>query len=64
MTEKRVGPHPGLIKVAKAYVFEHQIRQNQKVIGLTEAKEDSNRLQGVGWIDEVRQALKLSVIYA
>ena len=53
------GPHPSFIQVAKPFVFEHKIRECLKTIGVNEIKEDQIRLQGVGWIDNVRKALQL-----
>ncbi|KAI9710642.1 MAG: RNA polymerase II C-terminal domain kinase beta subunit [Chrysothrix sp. TS-e1954] len=61
MAIDHVGPNPGLIKVAKGYIFEQQIRRNLKALGVAEAKEDNNRLLGVAWIDDVRQALQLPI---
>jgi len=53
------GPHPAYIQVAKPYVFEQEIQECMKQNGTTETKEDSQRLQGVAWIDSVRRALQL-----
>ena len=53
------GPHPSVIQLAKPYVFEQGLQQCRTVIGATEAKEDTLRLQGVTWIDSVRKALQL-----
>ncbi len=54
-----VGPHPSFIQVAKPYVFEQKLQECMSAIGVTEAKEDTLRLQGVTWIDNVRKALQL-----
>jgi len=54
-----VGPHPSFIQVAKPYVFEQKLQECMTAIGVTEAKEDTIRLQGVTWIDNVRKALEL-----
>lgn len=54
-----VGPHPSFIQVAKPYVFEQKLQDCMTAIGVTEAKEDTIRLQGVTWIDNVRKALQL-----
>jgi CTD kinase subunit beta len=69
---KPIGPHPSTIKVSAPYLsqaaidkrlqpsqpngqFEVQERSN------AEAREDSMRLQGVTWIDNVRRALSLPI---
>ncbi len=54
-----VGPHPSYIEIAKPYIFESKIRECLAIGGVSEAKDDSIRLQGVAWIDGVRKALHL-----
>ena len=54
-----VGPHPSHIEIAKPYIFQHTITACLNAAGVTEAKDDSIRLQGVAWIDSVRKELKL-----
>lgn len=54
-----VGPHPSFIQVAKPYLFEQKLQECMRTTGVTEAKEDTIRLQGVTWIDNVRRALHL-----
>lgn len=54
-----IGPHPSFIEVAKPYIFEQRLQGCLNAIGMTEAKEDANRLQGVMWIDNVRRSLQL-----
>ena len=54
-----VGPHPSHIEIAKPYIFQHTITACLDAAGVTEAKDDSIRLQGVAWIDSVRKALLL-----
>ena len=54
-----IGPHPSFIEVAKPYIFEQRLQGCLNAIGMTEAKEDANRLQGVIWIDNVRRSLQL-----
>lgn len=56
-----VGPHPSHIEIAKPYIFQHTITACLNAAGVTEAKDDSIRLQGVAWIDSVRKALQLPV---
>jgi CTD kinase subunit beta len=56
---KHVGPHPSYIQVARPYVFEQKLQECMNATGVSEAKEDVARLQGVQWIDNVRRALKL-----
>lgn len=53
------GPHPSFIQVAKPYVFEYRIQECMTAIGVSEAKEDHIRLQGIAWIDSVRKAMQL-----
>ena len=55
----RVGPEPSVIQVAKPYIFEKTIQVCTTANGVNEVKEDSFRLQGVAWIDNVRRALQL-----
>lgn len=54
-------PHPSFIQVAKPYVFEHAIQKCLQDTGVSQTREDTVRLAGVLWIDNVRKALKLSV---
>ncbi|KAF2205764.1 cyclin-like protein [Delitschia confertaspora ATCC 74209] len=56
-----VGPHPSYIEVAKPYIFDQNIQKCLANIGMSEAKEDAVRLQGVAWIDNVRRAMQLPV---
>lgn len=56
-----VGPHPSYIQVAKPYVFDQKIQDSLEAAGLSEAKDDSVRLQGIAWIESVRRALRLFV---
>ena len=56
-----VGPHPSFIQVAQLYVFEQELQKCMARTGVTEAKEDNIRLQGIAWIDSVRKALHLCV---
>ena len=53
------GPHPSYIQIAKPYVFDHKVQECLQTAGVTEAKEDNIRLQGVAWIDSTRKALHL-----
>lgn len=53
------GPHPSFIEVAKPYVFQQKLERCLNAIGMSEAKEDSIRLQGVTWIDNIRRAMQL-----
>lgn len=63
-----IGPHPSTIRVAKPYTTQASIEKrllppttDHQERGLAEAREDSNRLQGVTWLDNVRRALQLPV---
>lgn len=68
---KSVGPHPSTIRVARPYIFQHQIDKllrggvqdglDPNVLGVAEAREDQVRLQGVAWIDNVRRELQLPI---
>jgi hypothetical protein len=53
------GPHPSYIQVAKPFIFEQRLQSHIIATGANRAREDSIRLQGVTWIDEVRKALGL-----
>ena len=58
-TTRRNGRMPNYVQVAKSYVFEQEIQLCLKQTGVSQAREDSIRLAGVQWIDNVRRALKL-----
>jgi hypothetical protein len=55
----RIGPPTSFIQVAKPYIFEQSIQECLKTTGVSQAREDTIRLAGVQWIDNVRKALKL-----
>lgn len=55
------GPHPSFIQVAKPYVFQQQLQGQLVALGINPTREDTFRLQGVQWINDVRQALQLWV---
>ncbi|KAL8966032.1 MAG: hypothetical protein Q9183_003555 [Haloplaca sp. 2 TL-2023] len=57
----RPGPHPSYIQTAKPYIFESKIQECVLAAGITEARDDSVRLQAVTWIDSVRRAMHLPV---
>ena len=59
MENGHVGPHPSYIEIAKPYIFEPKIKECLTSAGVSEAKDDSIRLQGVAWIDNVRKAMHL-----
>lgn len=59
MANGHVGPHPSYIEIAKPYIFEPKIKECLIGAGVSEAKDDSIRLQGVAWIDSVRKAMHL-----
>ncbi|KAH7128803.1 cyclin-like protein [Dendryphion nanum] len=58
---ERVGPHPSYIEIAKPYILQSRIQKCLDEIHMSEAREDTVRLQGVTWIDNVRRALQLPV---
>ena len=53
--------HPSFIQVAKPYIFEQTIQDCVAALGVNPLREESLRLQGVTWIDNVRRALHLYV---
>jgi hypothetical protein len=53
------GPHPSFIQVAKPFVFQQQLQGQLVAIGTNPTREDTFRLQGVQWINDVRTALQL-----
>lgn len=53
--------HPSFIKVARPYVFEQTIQDSIQALGVDPMREESMRLQGVSWIDNVRKVLHLYV---
>ena len=55
----RVGPHPSYVKTANPYISQAEIHECLSAAGMSEAKDDSIRLQGIAWIDGVRKALQL-----
>ncbi|CAK1361454.1 unnamed protein product [Cercospora beticola] len=65
---KIVGPHPSTIRVSASYITQAAIDKRLASEGLdaqerslAEAREDTVRLQGVAWLDNVRRALQLPV---
>ncbi|EEQ32541.1 RNA polymerase II C-terminal domain kinase beta subunit [Microsporum canis] len=56
-----VAPHPSFIQVANPYIFEKTVQDCFAATGVNSLREDSNRLQGITWIDNVRKALHLPV---
>ena len=53
------GPHPSFVQVAKQYVFQQQLQGQLVATGTNPTREDTFRLQGVQWINDVRTALQL-----
>ncbi|KAL4963345.1 putative fructosamine-3-kinase [Aspergillus stella-maris] len=51
--------HPSFIQVAKPYIFEQTIQKCMAAMGVNTLREESLRLQGVTWIDNVRRLLNL-----
>lgn len=54
-----IGPHASYIQVAKPFMFEQQINDSMGSARVSQVKEDGFRLQGVAWIDSVRNSLQL-----
>ena len=57
--QERVRRLPNYVQVADAYIFQQTIDERLRRIGVTQAREDSMRIAGVQYIDQVRRALKL-----
>ncbi|EFE36657.1 uncharacterized protein ARB_04182 [Trichophyton benhamiae CBS 112371] len=57
-----VAPHPSFIQVANPYIFEKTVQDCFAATGVNPLREDSNRLQGITWIDNVRKALHLYAV--
>ncbi|KAE8150760.1 cyclin-like protein [Aspergillus avenaceus] len=53
--------HPSFIQVAKPYIFEQTIQKCIAAMGVDPLREESVRLQGVTWIDNVRRVLCLPI---
>jgi CTD kinase subunit beta len=53
--------HPSFIQIAKPYIFEQTIQKCIAAMEINPLREESMRLQGVTWIDNVRRALNLFV---
>ncbi|KAJ5726621.1 cyclin-like protein [Penicillium malachiteum] len=53
--------HPSFIQVARPYMFEQTIQDCMQAMGMNPMREESLRLQGVSWIDNVRRVLHLPV---
>ncbi|KAJ5653180.1 hypothetical protein N7490_000183 [Penicillium lividum] len=53
--------HPSFIQVARPYMFEQTIHECIQAMGVNTIREESLRLQGVSWIDNVRKVLHLPV---
>jgi CTD kinase subunit beta len=58
---ERVGPHPSYIEIAKPYILQSRIHRCLTEINMLNDKDDTVRLQGVAWIDQVRRALQLPI---
>lgn len=59
---ERPAIHPSFIQVARPYLFEQTIQDCIQALGSNPLREESLRLQGVSWIDNVRKVLHLYVI--
>ena len=51
--------HPSFIQVAKPYIFEQTIQKCIAAMGVNPLREESLRLQGVTWLDNIRRVLYL-----
>ncbi|EKD19622.1 uncharacterized protein L3040_002035 [Drepanopeziza brunnea f. sp. 'multigermtubi'] len=59
--ESRIGPHPSYIHVAQVFMFQQQLNGMMMALGTNPTREDTFRLQGVQWINDVRTALQLPI---
>ena len=57
--QEAVGPHPSYIEIRKQFITEEKIQDFSDHARVNTAKEESMRLQGVSWIDNVRKVLRL-----
>lgn len=57
----RPGPHPSYIEISQPYMMQSSIEAALTERGMSDAREDAVRLQGVMWIDNVRRRLQLPV---
>ncbi|CZT03808.1 related to CTK2 Carboxy-terminal domain (CTD) kinase, beta subunit [Rhynchosporium agropyri] len=55
------GPPLSQINVSQVFLFQQQLQNQMMVIGSNPTREDTYRLQGVQWINDVRTALQLPV---
>ena len=55
------GPTPGQVVVACSYYSQENLQELLSQSRASEARETTMRLQGVAWIDNIRQALELYV---
>ncbi|KAJ5105210.1 cyclin [Penicillium alfredii] len=53
--------HPSFIQVARPYIFEQTIQDCLAALGIDPTREDSLRLQGVHWLDNMRRVLNLPI---
>ena len=53
--------HPSFIQIARPYIFEQPVQDCFAAMKVNTLREESLRLQGVTWIDNVRRALHLYV---
>ena len=69
---KHIGPHPSTIRVSAPYLSQNAVEKklqppaaqahfDVQERSIAEAREDSMRLQGCAWIDNVRRALQLPI---
>ncbi|KAG0649323.1 CTD kinase subunit beta [Hyphodiscus hymeniophilus] len=56
-----MAPHEGFLQVAQSFIFQQQIQSSLVALGTNPSREDSYRLSGVQWINDVRTALQLPV---
>ncbi|KAL2061880.1 hypothetical protein VTL71DRAFT_7258 [Oculimacula yallundae] len=56
-----IGPPLSQINVSQIFLFQQQLQSQMMFTGTNPTREDTFRLQGVQWINEVRTALQLPV---
>ncbi|QIX01020.1 hypothetical protein AMS68_006537 [Peltaster fructicola] len=63
-----IGPHPGVVALPMRFMSQEKIDTllysrctDEQERSLVEAKEDSLRLKGIAWIDQVRRAMQMPI---
>lgn len=69
ITSNYIGPHPGVVALPLRYMSQEKIDTilysrcaDEPARVVEEAKEDSVRLKGIAWIDQVRRAMQMPIL--